>query len=298
MDEGRRILKKKIILILNMATVLLLLSACQHSTPVPTQINVAEILDAVNKMVTVQIAQTLTAQAAQFTPTRTPRPTETPTISPTPTLTVQSAQFTSTSTPRPTETPTIVLTATESFPPSIISTTIPDTPETRAIIDTIEKARVVEYEAVYDFYLTDLPTVFINDPRFNMSPATLEVVRELTNNLSLSSAGLLDYKMAFDTWRRDSILHRESLMATARAENRDLTDEERASLIDKYGRIAPAREPILSSNEMPLDFESINIQEDVAVADVSIDVNEIEWTLVFVNNQWYLAKEKILSSGF
>ena len=263
-------LKSKIIHVVNIVTLLFSMSACQKSTPAPT-VDIAGIFTSV--------AQTFTVQAAHFTPTYTPRPTKKPS-------------------PLPIGTPTIAPTATEQFPPSIVSSTIPDTPETRAIIDTIERARVVEHEAVYDFNLTDLPTVFINDPRFNVSPATLEVVRELTNNLSLSSAGLLDYEMAINTWRRDSILHRELLMATAQAENRDLTDEERASLIDKYGRIAPARQPELSSNELPLNFESIGIQDDVAVAVVSLTGCKTEWTLVFVGNQWYLAKEKILSICF
>ncbi|MBI5964598.1 MAG: hypothetical protein HY863_14055 [Chloroflexi bacterium] len=66
---------------------------------------------------------------------------------------------------------------------------------------TVEKANDVEAEAAYTFDIKKFPTVFINDLRFPVSSGTLETIRELTNNPSLESAGWLDYKAAFYSWR-------------------------------------------------------------------------------------------------
>ncbi|HEX2997581.1 MAG TPA: hypothetical protein VHP14_22350, partial [Anaerolineales bacterium] len=118
---------------------------------------------------------------------------------------------------------------------------IPNTPNAKQIMQTIENAYDIETEAVYTFDLSKFSTVFINDPRFPLPDATLQVVREMTDDLSLESAGYLDYKLAYYSWRVNSTLHAEAVLAKAKTENRDLTDEERQSLIDKYGRTAPAR---------------------------------------------------------
>lgn len=78
---------------------------------------------------------------------------------------------------------------------------IPDTPEVKEVMKTVEKANDVEAEAAYTFDIKKFPTVFINDLRFPVSSGTLETIRELTNNPSLESAGWLDYKAAFYSWR-------------------------------------------------------------------------------------------------
>src|SRR5215213_156883 len=118
---------------------------------------------------------------------------------------------------------------------------IPDTSETKEIMKTIERAYDIKAEAAYTFDLKKLPTVFINDPRFPLNEKDLETVRQLTYNPSLESAGWLDYEIAHYSWWRDAVLHSEAVHAEAKAENRDLTQEERKSLVDPYGRVAPAR---------------------------------------------------------
>ena len=74
---------------------------------------------------------------------------------------------------------------------------IPNTPEAKEVMKTIEKAYDIEAEAAYTFDIKKFPTVFINDPRFPVSPGTLEIIKDLTDNPSLESAGWLDYKVAF-----------------------------------------------------------------------------------------------------
>jgi hypothetical protein len=170
---------------------------------------------------------------------------------------------------------------------------IPNTPEAKEIMNTIERAYEIEAQAALTFDLTDFPTVFINDPRFPASPGTLETVRQLTNNPSLKSAGWLDYKIAFYSWRRDATLHLEAVFEKAKKENRGLTDEEKASLIDPYGRTAPARAegPI---KLIPLKFTSINVNGDIATAIVNDGPTITQITLVWVDGQWYIARASIL----
>jgi hypothetical protein len=171
---------------------------------------------------------------------------------------------------------------------------IPDTPEAKEIMKTINKAYDIEAEAAYTFDLSKFFTVFINDARFPVTPGTLETVRQLTNNPSLESAGWLDYKLAFYSWRKNSILHSEAVHATAKAENRDLTDKEKKSLIDPYGRIAPAREenPIRKTS---ITFLSVEVNEDIATAVLDDGPATVQLTLVLLDKKWYIAAYKGLS---
>ena len=180
------------------------------------------------------------------------------------------------------------------FSQFITAEKIPDTPEAKEVMKTIEKAYDIEAEAAHTFDLSKFPTVFINDPRFPVSPGTLETVRELTNNPSLESAGLLDYKVAYDSWVRDAILHSEALHAKAKAENRALSAEERKSLVDSYGRMAPARVegPI---KKPTLTFFSIEINDDIATAVLDDGPMTVQLTLVLVDKKWYIAAYKGLA---
>jgi len=165
---------------------------------------------------------------------------------------------------------------------------IPDTPEAKEVIKTVERAYDIEAEALYTFDLKKFPTVFINDLRFPVSPGTLKTIRKLTNNPTLESAGWLDYKLAYYSWISNATLHSESVQSKAKAENRALTEEERKSLIDADGRIAPARaeDPI---RQQKLKFMSVSMNGDIAKVILNDGPETIELTLVLVDKQWYIA---------
>ena len=171
---------------------------------------------------------------------------------------------------------------------------IPDTPEAKEIMKTIERAYDIQAEAAYTFDLSKFPTVFINDPRFPVSSKTLETIRQLTNNPSLESAGWLDYMMASFSWRRDAILHTEAIHEKAKSEKRDLTEEEKKSLVDPQGRMAPARveSPI---RKTPLTFFSAEIDGDIANVVLDDGPRTVQLTLVLVDKKWYIAAYKGLS---
>jgi len=171
---------------------------------------------------------------------------------------------------------------------------IPDTPEAKEIMQIIERAYDIEVEAAYTFNIRKFPTVFINDPRFPVSPGTLETIKQLTNDPSLQSAGWLDYKEAFYSWRIEATLHAEAVKEKAKQENRALSKEERDSLMDPHGRSAPARAhgPTRTTS---LTFMSIEINEDVAIVILDDGTYKAELTLVFVDGSWYIAGFKGIS---
>lgn len=136
----------------------------------------------------------------------------------------------------------------------------PDTPETKEVIKAVERSYDIEAEAGYTFDITKFSDVFINDPRFPVSAGTLETVRELTNNPFLESAGYLDYKLAYYSWIIHATTHAEKIKEKAKAENRALTEEERRSLVDSYGRMAPARSQS-PTRSLPLTFFQSKLTE-------------------------------------
>jgi hypothetical protein len=182
-------------------------------------------------------------------------------------------------------------------PPSIIATSIPDTKEAKEIIKTIEKAYDIEAEAANKFDISKFPTVFIDDPRFNVDPHTLEVVRQLTNQPELESAGWLDYKVAYYSWRIDATLHAEAVKEKAKAEKRQLTEEEKKSFIDPWGRTAPGR-ALSSMRKIPLTFMSVDVNDDIAIVKLNDGTYTAELTLVLVENKWYIAGFKGISLNF
>lgn len=77
---------------------------------------------------------------------------------------------------------------------------IPDTPEVKEIIQRIETAYDIEAEAGYDFDLSKLPTVFVNDFRYKLDNEKIDFIRVATDNPSLEAAGYLEYKIAYYNW--------------------------------------------------------------------------------------------------
>jgi hypothetical protein len=174
------------------------------------------------------------------------------------------------------------------------TTTILDTADAREIMKTIEKSYEIEMKALYTNDFSKFPMVFINDPRYNINSYLLQAVRELSNNPSLKSAGWLDYKMAYWSWRVNGAIRAEALFAKAKSENRGLTHKEQASLVDSYGRSAPPRHPKEKLEKIYLEFISVNVNGDIATAVLDEGPRTIELTLVRVDEKWYIAASKTL----
>lgn len=179
-------------------------------------------------------------------------------------------------------------------PRETIRHNIPISPDVEAVQQTIRKAYEIEEKAARTFDTTEFATVFINDPRGGkLDTSTLQFVEEVSGR-DLTSAGYLDYKLAYYKWWEGGALKIEALQSKAQAEGRALTQEEISSLVDDNGRIAMPRAqgPI---SEVWLDFFSISIDGDVAIAIFDDGPRTNKMILVKKDGRWYIAGNEILS---
>jgi len=179
-------------------------------------------------------------------------------------------------------------------PLSTSTINIPDTPESQEVIQKIETAYDIEAEAAYSFNTEKFSSVFFNDPRYEISPEEIEFIREFTHDPSLVTAGYLDYKIAYYNWWKDSALRYQALKEKAKAENREITQNEIKPFIDSKWGMAPAQEesPI---REISLRFISVNVKDDMAIVYLDDGIRIINLAVVLIDNQWYIAGEKRVS---
>ncbi len=164
---------------------------------------------------------------------------------------------------------------------------LPDTADSRQIQATIRRANLIEEDASRTFDTSQFATVYINDPRGGkLHEAYLSLVRDYLGKDG-ASAGWLDYKLAYYTFWKTGALRLEKLTAKAKNEGRDLTVEESRSLFDKAGRPAAGRGP--EGLNIEVEFDSIAIYGDVAVARYHGTGTFWETTLVQVGGKWYIA---------
>lgn len=184
---------------------------------------------------------------------------------------------------------------------------VPDTAEAKQIQETIRRAYEIEAIAARTFDTSQFASVFTNDPVVRLEPSTIEFIREVAKDVSKTDSkleyltsrtddrlGYLDYKLAYYIWWKVGAEKIETLQAVAEEEKRELTQEEKQSLIDTSGRIAPPRAQGEAS--VPeLKFESIEIKGNMALAVYDDGPRTIEMTLVKKGGQWYLAGGKLLN---
>ncbi len=171
---------------------------------------------------------------------------------------------------------------------------IPISPDVEAIRQTIRKAYEIEERAARTFDTTEFATVFINDPRGGkLDASTLQFVEEVLGR-DLTSAGYLDYKLAYYKWWESGALKIEALQSKVQAEGRSLTQEEISLIVDSSGRIAMPRAqgPV---SEIWLEFFSISIDGDVAIAIFDDGPRTNKMTLIKKDGRWYIAGNEILS---
>lgn len=162
-------------------------------------------------------------------------------------------------------------------PEIILNEGIPDTDQAQEVIHTIEKAHEIDVKAGRTLDPSEFPTVYINDPRFPVDSGTLDVVRRLSHNPSLQSAGWLDYKMAMVNSTKEERMR-------PKAENAIPTDTPMPSATIPPGIIYDPIGP-----PPPLIFQSLQIEGDIAKAVIDEGITTYELTLVFVDGKWYIA---------
>lgn len=173
---------------------------------------------------------------------------------------------------------------------------VADTPESHQIQATIRRAYELRLLAGRTFDTTDFPSVFVNDPRGGkLAPEWLKLVEDVTGSSSVTP-GYLDYELAYYEHWKTGALQLEKLQAKAAEEGRQLTAEEVLSLQDRSGRIAAPRAP--EGVNIELNFKSIVVEGDVAIAVFDDGPRLNEMILVKIDGKWYIAGNKILQILF
>ncbi len=175
----------------------------------------------------------------------------------------------------------------------------PTVSESDLVVQALKKACEIETHAAATFDMTGFPKVFVNDSRFPVSPKTLDFVRDVTNNPALEQAGYLDHMLAYFGWWRDGALRLEAIWEKMKAEGRDeMTADERDSLMDESGRIAPARASLeyrTHTTDCVPAILSIEFSKDIATVVVNDGPTTSEMYLVKMDDgQWYIAGRKVL----
>jgi len=186
--------------------------------------------------------------------------------------------------------------------PAITLSPIPVETETTSdaelITQTLVKACEVRTNAAATFDVSEFPKVFVNDPRFPVSPKILQFIRDVTDNPSLEEAGYLDHMLTYYTWWRDGALRLEAIWDKMKAEGRDeMTAEERASLTDSSGRMAGPRAHLedWANIDCTPGILSMDIDGDVATVIVDDASTTSEMHLVkSQDGQWYIAGRTVL----
>ena len=172
---------------------------------------------------------------------------------------------------------------------------IQQTKEVDEIEKVIEASHVAEASAGRDFDTSKFQKIFINDPRGGeLSQSTVEFIESFGQGDHKTSYGYLDYKLAYYLWWEKGALQLETLLTKIKNGNRKMTKDEMISLLDQKGRLAMPRlkGEIVKKN---LFFISIEVIGDMAVAVFDDGPRTNQMTLVKVENQWFIAGNKILS---
>ena len=166
---------------------------------------------------------------------------------------------------------------------------MPDTPETRKIINQIEAAFDIEAGCSFDYSI--FPSVYINDSRYPVDSEKLEFVRMVTEDPSLESAGYLDYKLAYHPWWLEGKGQWEEIYNRAKAENREVSEEERQTfLASKWGTYPGGS--CFTKRSWQIRYVSILVEDNIATVVLGLGSRAKELTLVLIDGRWLIAQEK------
>jgi len=165
---------------------------------------------------------------------------------------------------------------------------IPDTPDTQAIIATLEHAHYLRAVAARTFDVSTFPEVFINTSDFKPNDSQRALIENVFDTETAKSAGYLTYMQAYYlAWKEGASLIQS-------VEVQDLSPQERDELLrtnqDKI--VAPARQDPIG--EIKLTYESITVNGDKAVVRYDSPSAYREAILVKVDGKWFVANITII----
>jgi hypothetical protein len=160
-------------------------------------------------------------------------------------------------------------------PVSVFSEEVPNTHEAQEIIKTVQKSEEIYMRALITSDPSEFPTVFINDPRFPVSPGTLETIKRLSNQPSLQSAGWLDYKLAYFSFQ----IKEGSFVAAAYLHTPEASQTASPEFVWCD----------FSSSRPELNILSMKIDNDITTVKIHEGATVYELTLVLIDNHWFIA---------
>ncbi len=165
---------------------------------------------------------------------------------------------------------------------------IPDTPEAKAIIATLERAHYIRAVAARTFDMGEFSEVFINTSDFKANNSQRALIENVFGIESAKNAGYLTYMQSYySAWQEGASLIQS-------IEGQDLSLQERDELLrsnqDKI--IAPARQDPIG--KIKLTYESIAINGDKAVVRYDSPSAYREAILVKVDGKWFVANITVI----
>jgi len=157
---------------------------------------------------------------------------------------------------------------------------VPETEDSRLIQDTILRSYELQHQAVLTMDTSAFSTVFVNDPRGGLlSPGQIEYMQNMTGQFAKTDFGYLEYESEWFTVRP--------------------TPEEVEPALDSDGggpvlRPTPPGVLVLRSAPLELQFISIVIEGDRAVATVNDGSRLREMVLVKLDGKWFIAGAKLI----
>lgn len=191
-------------------------------------------------------------------------------------------------------------------PPTSTPIILHYTGEELNIYNVLVQKTNVEVNASYTLDPSHLIEVYINDKRGGLldddSVKLVSFIRQ-DNNISAEDIGLLDFRLAYYSWRKISFDKITAINQKMHNENRaSMTAAEVASLTDPTGRLEifgrgpdPATIPLES---FKFTINSFDINGDVAKVQVTYPDKDENVILVKNGSKWYIAGIEIIKIHF
>lgn len=165
---------------------------------------------------------------------------------------------------------------------------IPDTPEVKEIIATMENAYRILAIAGQTFDVSGFSSVFVDTPDYKLTEQQRAFIGNILGEDAAKNAGYLTAMRAkYIALGRDARLLQATL-EKARAEHRNLTSEELQEILRaNHGVIPTMGSPI--TQPAVLSFKSIEIHGDRAIVRYDSGAALLEAILIRINGKWFIA---------
>lgn len=173
--------------------------------------------------------------------------------------------------------------------PGVPAVGVPDTPDARQVMSTMQRAYHLRGVAARTFEVTEFPSVFTDTPDYELSKDQRDLVSRAFGQQVAEDAGYLTYMQAYYVIWSEGATRLQAALDKAKAEGRELTSEEMQSLVKANDDRVPALGRTDPLYEDKLTYESIAIDGDKAWVQYDDGAALQKALLIKVNGQWLIA---------